>query len=231
VETVEEVKPKDAYLQANENWRFLAKWRQIAFAAQLAILAGALSFANVAAEHSFSRAVAVPCFLFVAFLSLVLRMVDRRTHKLTMHACKASVELEGGRRGFFSVNKNLDAEEKVQHGPDPSVNKKSRVPEKLRRWWHWDGHSKAADLLCLGSVLVSLWLAIFAVFGGLSSTTRTKEPWDYRVLHGALVGSLSSGSASLDEQLNRASEDGWELFSTGTDATNGTFLILRRRRN
>ncbi len=196
---------KDVYKEVNANWRFLAKWRQIAFAGQFALVACALSFTKVAVDQSLSSFVVVPCFLLVDFLSVVLWIADKRTHELTMDACDAGVQLEGNEKGFFSTNRTSDE----------------------RRCTIW-GHSVAALLLCLGSVLVFTFLAIFVAFKPFSSASGEKEIWDYRVLHGPVVTSPSLTAPSLQEQLSQAGRERWELVANGTDATSGPFLILRR---
>ena len=201
------------YQAANENWRFLAKWRQLALAGQLAVLAGALSFTNAAFDHSFSPSVLAACFIFMALISVVLWIVDRRTHRLTMDACRAGTALEGAEKGFFRVNQERDSAEGVDH-----------------RHWYRDSHSVAAAILCLGSTFIFIFLAISVELGFFSQATSTKKLWDYRVLHVPLVAPPSSTSAPLEEQLSRASEDGWELLAAGTDSTNGPFLILRRHK-
>src|SRR5260370_33191452 len=98
------------YEQVNENWRFLAKWRQLVFAGYLAVLAGAASFFNFAAEHAYPRPIIGGCLLFLAGICFVFWITDRRTHRLTMHACEAGAELEGTTPGFFRVNAKLDKE-------------------------------------------------------------------------------------------------------------------------
>ena len=128
------------YEQVNENWRFLAKWRQLAFAGYLAVLAGAISFINFATEHAYSRRVIGGCFLFLAGICFIFWITDRRTHRLTMHACRAGVELEETKPGFFRVNAKLDQEDRVLHSG--------------RRGWRLDSHSLAALLLFVGSMLV-----------------------------------------------------------------------------
>jgi uncharacterized membrane protein HdeD (DUF308 family) len=87
------------YEQVNENWRFLAKWRQMAFAGHLAVLAGALSFTNFAVEHAHSGFVVGLCFLLVAGLSYIFWIADVRTHRLTMHACESGVNWKRRRKG------------------------------------------------------------------------------------------------------------------------------------
>ena len=130
-----------------------------------------------------------------------------------MDACRAGAALEGDEKGFFRVNQERDAAEGVDH-----------------KFWYKDRHSLASAILCLGSAFVFMFLAISVELGFFSSATSTKKLWDYRVLHVPLVAPPSSGSASLEEQLSRASEDGWELLAAGTDTTNGPFLILRRHK-
>lgn len=238
------MEPKDVYSQVNENWRFLAKWRQIAFTGQLAVLAGALSFTNAAVDHSLSPLVVVLCFLLVVLLSIVLWIADKRTHTLTMHACRAGVGLEGDLKGFFRVNKELDYSAEVGHGInlDPGAEadqiKGHRVRAKvgrwlrrwLRYWWHRESHSKAVDLLCFGSAALFAVLAGLILSGRFQSTDGTRDSWDYVVIHGPIVASPTSGSVSLAQQLTRASGDGWEFVATGTDDTSGPFVIVRRHK-
>jgi hypothetical protein len=201
------------YLQANENWRFLAQWRQLALAGQLAVLAGALSFTNFAADHSLSRVVQVGCFLLLALISVVLLIADRRTHRLTMDACRAGIAFEGDQSGFFRENDMQDKKEGVDHTV-----------------WYKDPHSLASVMLSAGSAIFFTVLATLILLGFFSSTAGGKEPWDYRILHGPLAVSPSSGATSLESQLNQASEDGWEVLATGRDATDEPFLILRRHK-
>jgi hypothetical protein len=128
------------YEQVNENWRFLARWRQLAFAGHLTAMYGGLSLISLAKEHAYPRWAIGSCFLMLAGVSYIFWIFDRRTYRLTMHACEAGVglEMESQKMGFFRVNAKLDAEQKV-HSLRP------------------DGHSMAANLLFRGS---SLLLAI-----------------------------------------------------------------------
>ncbi|MCX5734997.1 MAG: hypothetical protein NTW68_11815, partial [candidate division NC10 bacterium] len=125
------------YEQVNENWRFLAKWRQLAFAGHLAVLAGALSFINFAVEHAYPRWAIGSCLLLLSGFGLIFWIADRRTHRLTMHACQAGVELEETKTGFFRVNARLDADEGIRHFGF--------------RGLRMCGHSLAAFLLFFGS--------------------------------------------------------------------------------
>ena len=77
------------YEQASENWRFLARWRQLAFAGHLAVLAGTVSLINFAVEHSYSRFAIGTVLLLFAGIGFIFWIADRRTHRLTMHACRA----------------------------------------------------------------------------------------------------------------------------------------------
>lgn len=208
--------PKETiYEQVNENYRFFAKWRQMAFAGHLAVLAGALSFSSSAVEHGYSQNLFGFCFLLVSGLSIVFWIADRRTHRLTMHACKAGVELEGSSAGFFHVNATLDANEGVRH-------------DDLRRW-QMCSHSKAAFLLFLGSSVVFAVAAVIAFAGGFTHKAANARVWDYTLIHGSVTNSATSAS-SLVEQLARASSNGWEFVSTGTDPSSGAFMILRRQK-
>jgi len=205
------------YEQVNENWRFLAKWRQLAFAGYFAVLAGALSFINFATEHAYSHQLIGGFFLFLAGICLIFWIADRRTHQLTMQACRAGVALEDTKPGFFRVNDRLDKEAGVTHSG-------------FRGWWK-DSHSRAALLLFLGSML------IFGYIGGeelrrtpvASDIGGNSALWDYTVIHGTVtVAGTSSGS--LEKDLNRAAADGWELVGMGSDSGAGTLVILRRHR-
>lgn len=201
------------YEQVNENWRFLAKWRQMAFAGHLAVLAGALSFTNFAVEHAYSRIVVGFCFLLVAGLSFIFWIADRRTHRLTMHACAAGAELEGTKAGFFRVNATLDSEERVRHD--------------VSRRWRMCGHSKAAFLLFVGSSAVFLIAAIITFAGSIPSQGRKTAVWTYTIIHGPVTDAVAS-PGSLGKQLSRATAEGWDFVSTGTDPSIGSFVILRR---
>jgi len=138
---------EEIYKQVNENWRFLARWRQLAFAGYLTAVYGGLSLINLAIDHGYPRWVIGICFLLLSGVAYIFWIFDERTHRLTMHACEAAVTLEetAGQKGFFRVNKDLDAENGVLHSGH-------------RGLW-MDGHSMAANLLFRGSSI------IFAITG------------------------------------------------------------------
>jgi len=208
------------YEQANENWRFLAKWRQMAFAGHLTVLAATLSFASSAADHGYSQILIGLCFLFAAGVGPIFWIADRRTHRLTMHACRAGLELENGKPGFFRVNAILDREESVRH-------------DLNRGWRRMDSHSKAATLLFIGSSVVCFAVAAIVMFTGVVASQRpTTIVWNYTIIHGPVtVNNPANSSASLGDQLSQATADGWEFVSTGTDQSIGAFIIVRRSKD
>jgi hypothetical protein len=206
--------PEKIYEEANEIWRFLAKWRQLAFAGYLAVLAGTLSFTNFAVEHAYTHWVIGGCLLLFSGISFILWIADRRTHRLTMHACTAGAELEGTRPGFFRVNARLDAQEGVRHDG--------------RAVWS-DSHSRAAALLFLGSTLVFFLAGIGAFIGAVPTQREQKPLWEYSIVGGPLTANATS-PASLGQQLDRAAAEGWEFVAIGGDPSTGSFIIVRRHK-
>jgi hypothetical protein len=136
------------YEQVNENYRFLAKWRQLAFAGHLAVLAGAFSFIGKAPEDGNSRTLISLCLLVVSAIGFIFWIADRRTYNLTMHAVGAGKTLEGPDGGFFSENLKKDSEER-------------EGTSKGRRKWH-SSHTVAARALFLGSAGLCAIAAIVA---------------------------------------------------------------------
>ena len=207
--------PEKIYEEANENWRFLAKWRQLAFAGYLAAIAGILSFINFAVEHAYSHWVIGVCCLLFSGLGCIFWIVDRRTHRLTMDACDAGAALEGTWQGFFRVNARKDAREKEYQVGRRAV-------------WR-DRHSRAASLLFLGSALAFLLIGILAFIGVLPRQNEQKLLWEYSIVRGPLAANATS-RASLGQQLEGAAAEGWEFVAIGQDSSIGSFIIIRRHK-
>ncbi len=198
------------YDQVNENWRFLAKWRQLAFAGHLAVLAGALSFINSANEHTYPRVVIGTCLLLFSAFGIIFWIADRRTHTLTMHACQAGVDLENGTRGFFTVNAALDQATGVDHS---------------RRWT--DSHSRAADFLFLGSTIAFFVAGVYVLCASWGPHTSA---WDYTIVHEAVEGTVDTSPGFLDEELRKAVAGGWEFVSLGNDSHGRSLIVLKRHK-
>ncbi len=193
------------YEQVNENYRFLAKWRQLAFAGHLAVLAGALSFVNLAVERDYSRGFVALCFVLVAGIGVIFWIADRRTYSLAMHAVQAGKKLEGTSGGFFSENLSQDS---------------------AGRKWH-SSHTMAVRALFLGSAGVFLVAAIIAIAGGIPS--RTQTGWEYSIIYGPITNAATP-AGTLAAQLDRAITEGWEFVSTGSEPSSGAFMLIRRHK-
>ncbi len=91
------------YEETGKTYRFFAKWRQLAFAGYLAVLAAVTTLIGSAIEHHYAHMVFC-CwfgFLFVGLMSAVFWIVDRRTRRLADFAIQAGSELESGTKGGF----------------------------------------------------------------------------------------------------------------------------------
>jgi uncharacterized membrane protein HdeD (DUF308 family) len=228
------------YEQANENWRFLAKWRQLVFAGYFAVVAGALSIINSAADHAYPLWVFAIFFFFLSWICFILFVADKRTHRLTMDACDAGVELEDGVSGFFTINRRKDRNDGVNHPGEPrtemeSSSKKGWLARMIDSILTMENHSLAVRGLFIGSGVIFLFAGAFcfclwcASCGTPSWASGTSAAWEYTVVQGTVTSS-SAVSGSLDKNLNRATADGWEFVAVGNDTGGGSFVILRRHK-
>src|SRR5882724_11581303 len=100
---------EEIYKEVGQNYRFLAKWRQLAFAGYLAVLAAAMSFTSSAVAHEDTQWLVACCFRVVAGLGNIFWLAARRTHQITQYAMQSGRRLEGAEHGFFAEHETQDA--------------------------------------------------------------------------------------------------------------------------
>jgi len=205
------------YEEVCENWRFLAKWRQLGFAGHLTVLTAVLSFAAVGADRGYPPSIIAFCFLLASVVGPIFWLADSRTHRLTTDACEAARGLEEacGNAGFFKVNNLNDKAADIKHS-------------RHRRWFQWDRHSYATALLFGGSSLFCFVLAVMLWTGvGPQHPRPLTAVWEYKIIQ-TPASKTANFPADFGDQMTKAGADGWEFLSTGTDPSTGAFIILRR---
>lgn len=125
------------YDEVGLNYRFFAKWRQLAFAGYLAVLGAAVSLLRTEPQYSVAS---LACVAFVCLAGIAFWIADMRTHVLTMHAIDAGQTLETSEPGFYGALQRRD--------------------QTQRRWWI--RHSIAAGLPYLGSPALLVIVILFA---------------------------------------------------------------------
>jgi hypothetical protein len=182
------------YQEIGENYRFFAKWRQLAFAGYLAVLAAAMSFLNSAVEHQYSRCLVGFCFFLAAAIGVIFWIADRRTTELAFYAIEAGKSLEAGKAGFFTVTLKRDAERST-----------------CQKFFN---HSRAAGVLYLGPAILGFVALLVTAFWpcaiGLHNGTKVETVWEYKII--AFEGSVTNG----ETQVNQLARDGWMVVSHST---------------
>jgi len=78
----------------------------------------------------------------------------------------------------------------------------------------------------LKSLIIGVLLTMMVVVVMLIATSNgTPVAWEYQVLHPV------HGGPALQNWMNSAGNDGWEVVSVGTDNQNGSFVVMKRAKS
>ena len=68
--------------------------------------------------------------------------------------------------------------------------------------------------------------AVALAFAGCA-TEHHSTAYDYKIIKGSIQTRMPSGATSLDQKLDQATAEGWQVVSSGSD--NGiAFIVLKR---
>jgi hypothetical protein len=201
---------KTLYTQTNENWRFLARWRQLAFAGFLGVIAGTLAFFKSSTELLYSKYVVSCVLIFVALLGIIFWLADRRTHRLTMHACFSGQKLEKKKPGFFTINSIMDENDKIKHDQ--------------KRGLRMCGHSWAALLLFIGTSIIFSIGGVFILIWGLPISIEKRKKCEHYY-----NWVLENSKCKINIQMIPNTKQNWQLIEVVSDSVGSYRIIFRNQ--